>query len=49
MLRAGNCSAKIPGADTVKNRLTAKVGYIEDKNTKLFVNQLSTIAVSLNG
>jgi hypothetical protein len=49
MLRAGNCGAKIPGADTVKNRLIARVGHVEDENTKLFANQLLIVIVSLDG
>jgi len=49
MLRASNCSAKIPGANIVKNRLIARVGYVEDENTKLFANQLLIVIVSLNG
>jgi hypothetical protein len=49
MLRIGGCDLKIPGADTVKNRLTARVKDVEEKNTILFAEKSSTVAVSLDG
>jgi hypothetical protein len=49
MLRAGNCTTKILGADAVKNKLKARVGTVEDEHTKLFAKQALTVALSLDG
>ena len=49
MLRSGGCRDKVPGADTIKNRLIKRVEIVEGKNTKLFATHASTVAVSLDG